>query len=59
MWYVDKDKPAAGYDLCDALAMLVFELNRTEKITVTVPAPTDYPAVKEKEKPKKNMFFAR
>jgi len=59
MWYVDKDKPAPGYDLCEALSMLVFELNRTEKITLTVQTPTDYPAVKEKKEPKKNMFFAR
>jgi predicted phage terminase large subunit-like protein len=59
MWYVDKDKPAAGYELCEALSMLVFELNRVEKITIPIKTPTDYPAKKGELPPKKNMFFAR
>ena len=56
-WYIDKDKPAEhGFELCEALCLIVSELNRTEKLR----APKnkglpDYPAVEEKKK-EKNMW---
>ena len=59
MWYVEKDKPAPNFNLCEALAIAVYELNRTEKIIIPVQKPTDYPAIPGQKTPKKNMFLAR
>lgn len=42
-WYIDKDMPiTTGFELCEALAQIVSEINRTEKLTIPVKKPPDY-----------------
>jgi phage terminase large subunit len=49
-WYIEKDKPVPiGFELCEALAHIVSELNRTEKIKEPVRQMTDYPPVPMKK----------
>ncbi len=58
-WYIEKDKPVPiGFELCEALAHIVSELNRTEVLKKPVRQMTDYPVIhmKESEKKKGEMW---
>ncbi|MFH1741309.1 MAG: phage terminase large subunit [bacterium] len=55
-WYIDKDKPADGFELCRALTLMVSEINRTERVLVK-PVPVDgYRKIEEPKREEKNSW---